>query len=462
MAIIKVQAPVAGIRGTIGGITYSANKAGPYAKAWSRGSNPKTDFQTAQRRTLSTIPALWNALNGAEQLAWDTFAALPAQDRTNPLGETFSASGYNWFTICNTRLINMGRPPITATPIIARPASPTISTLQLPFLENQIAKITYPSGEWTPTQDQVIEIGVVNSTGRTVAPNTLLQLLLDQDPPDTDQVFRVPYLDRWNLVGPAYKGFARAYRQTTEGIRSAPGTASFISTDSSPYVATADDYDGTTNYALRGSDLTGDVDSKVFTSSIWFRIDGGNGTLRNLVRNSGARFRFGLTTINTFEISCSDPSGTNILRAFSLSTFTSGPNWHNVILSVDLAAAKVQIVVNGTSETPNITVGPIDALIDFTNADWAYGAATAGSGKFDGCISDTYLTNTETLDMTNANNIAAFISQAGEPVDLGNDGSFPTGTQPIIAVLGGDPSINIGSGGNFVNQAGLNACSSSP
>ncbi len=462
MAIIKVQAPVAGIRGTVGGITYSANKSGPYAKAWSRGSNPRTDFQTAQRRSLSTIPALWKALSGVQQTAWDTFAALPAQDRLNPLGETFSASGYNWFTICNTRLINMGRSTIAATPVIARPASPTVTSLQLPFLDGQIAKITYPSAEWSATQDQVIEIGVVNSTGRTVEPTNFLQLLLDQNPPDTDQVFRVPYLNRWNLVGTAYKGFARVYRQTEEGIRSAAGTANFISTDSAAYVATADDYNGTTNYALRGGDYTSNVNSKVLTMSLWFRIDAGDGTTRTFLNASGSHYNITLNSSNEVRVVFFDTTTTLILDTHTTATFLAGAAWYNVIFSVDLAAGRVQFVVDGVADTPITPTGPIDADIDFTRGNHAYGAATGGANKFDGCLSDTYFNNVESLDIDDSDKVGAFISPSGEPVDLGADASFPTGTQPILAVLGGDPSVNIGFGGNLVNQAALSACSSSP
>lgn len=462
MAIIKVQAPVAGIRGTVGGITYSANKSGPYARAWSRGANPRTDFQTAQRRSLSTIPALWNALTGVQQAAWDTFAALAAQDRTNSLGETFSASGYNWFTICNTRLINIGRSTITATPVIARPASPTVSSLQLPFLDAQIAKITYPSGEWTASQDQVIEIGVVNSTGRTVEPTNFLQLLLDQDPPDTDNVFRVPYLDRWNLAGTAYKGFVRAYRQTAEGIRSAAGTANFISTDSAAYAATADDYDGSTNYGLRGADYTTNANSKLTIFSAWFRVDGGAGTIREFLGNQAGFYSFAINASNQFQVFAAQPSGASVIQYNSTSTFPVGAAWYNVITAFELEAGTVQLVIDGVAETPTLVTGPVDTAADWTRADQSFGARVAGDRFFDGCISDLYWNNAEYLDISESDNIGAFISPSGEPVDLGADASFPTGAIPILAVLGGDPSTNIGYGGNLVNQAALSACSSAP
>lgn len=462
MAIITVQAPVAGIRGKLGGLIYSANKSGPYARPWSRGANPRTNFQTAQRSSFSSIPVLWNALTGVQKAAWDTFAALPAQELFNPLGESYFASGYNWFSKCNIRLINMDRATITATPVVARPAAPTISSLQLPFLTGQIAKITYPSGEFTATQDQVIELGVVNSTGRQVEPTNFLTLKQDQDPPDTDQVFRVPYGERWNLIGTAYKGFVRVYRQTEEGIRSSPGTANFISTDSAAYVATADDYDGATNYALRGSDLTGNTDTKLCTVSAWFRIDAGDGTARWLYSNAFSHIVFILGTDNLFRLNLQNAAGTTILNMKTPAPFLAGAPWHNVIASVDLSTGRAQMAVDGLQVTPTIPTGPTDDTPDWTTGNHSIGADTAGGNKFDGCVSDVYINNTQSLDLDNNNNIEAFISSSGDPVDLGATAAFPTGTQPILAFLGGDPSTNLGSGGNLVNQAALGACSSSP
>lgn len=131
MAIIKVGAPLSGIRGTLGGITYSQNGTSTYAKQWSKGPNPRTPKQSLQRTLLARMPELWQALSNAQRTAWGTFAALPAQDLINPLGETYSASGYNWFTKTNIRLLRVDRATISATPTQARPAPPTIDAFRV-------------------------------------------------------------------------------------------------------------------------------------------------------------------------------------------------------------------------------------------------------------------------------------------------------------------------------------------
>ena len=131
MAIITIGAPLSGIRGTVGGITFSANKSGPYAKIWSQTTNPRTPQQSRERGFMARMSSLWNALTGVQKAAWDTFAALPAQDLTNSLGETFSASGYNWFTKCNIRLLRVGLTPLVPVPTQARPAAPTITEFRV-------------------------------------------------------------------------------------------------------------------------------------------------------------------------------------------------------------------------------------------------------------------------------------------------------------------------------------------
>lgn len=131
MAIIKIGPPLAGIRGTIGGITYSANGATPYAKLWAQGPKKNTPKQSVQRSFQSTMPALWNDMTDVQRAAWRTFAADPAQEMTNSLGEAYYASGFNWYTRCNVRLARQGLPPEVPVPTQARPAAPTIDDFRV-------------------------------------------------------------------------------------------------------------------------------------------------------------------------------------------------------------------------------------------------------------------------------------------------------------------------------------------
>jgi len=131
MAIIKIGAPLSGVRGTIGGVTYSANKAGPYAKTWTPPSNPKTVNQSLQRGFVSRQPLNWAGMSDALREDWDDWAALAAQELENSLGEAYYASGFNWFTKLNVRVIRHGGSAFTAVPVIPRPAAPDITELRI-------------------------------------------------------------------------------------------------------------------------------------------------------------------------------------------------------------------------------------------------------------------------------------------------------------------------------------------
>lgn len=142
MAITKIGPPLAGIRGTIGGIVFSENKSATYARIWSRGSNPRTTKQSVERGYLSQMPALWNALTDVQRAAWRTFAADPAQELENSLGDAYYASGYNWFCKSNVRLLRVGRATIQAIPAQARPAAPTILEFRVTPANSEVDQCT--------------------------------------------------------------------------------------------------------------------------------------------------------------------------------------------------------------------------------------------------------------------------------------------------------------------------------
>lgn len=148
MAIVKFGITVTGIRGTLGGAVFSANATGPYAKTWAQGPQPRTNLQQTQRSILGSMGAYWLALTPVQRAAWDTYAALPAQQKTNALGETYYCSGWNWF-VANVRQQRMvtATPTYTA-PVGARPGAPTISTVNIYTTGGGSSNITYPNNEF--------------------------------------------------------------------------------------------------------------------------------------------------------------------------------------------------------------------------------------------------------------------------------------------------------------------------
>ncbi len=126
MAIIKFGPMVVGARGTLAGSTFSANATGPYVKGWSRGANPQSALQSAQRGTFSSYGGKWRDLTQAERDDWIDYADDAPQELTNSLGETYFASGFNWYVRINTHLVAASATERDDAPTLTRPAAPVI------------------------------------------------------------------------------------------------------------------------------------------------------------------------------------------------------------------------------------------------------------------------------------------------------------------------------------------------
>lgn len=126
MAIVKFGPTVVGARGTVAGTIFSANKAGPFVRGWSRGANPATSLQSGQRGSLGTLAASWRDLTAVQKDDWDDYADDAPQELTNSLGETYFASGFNWYVRINLHLEAADEAIRVDAPTLTRPAAPLI------------------------------------------------------------------------------------------------------------------------------------------------------------------------------------------------------------------------------------------------------------------------------------------------------------------------------------------------
>lgn len=221
MAIVKYGTTIVGVRGTIDGITYSANKGGNYAKGWSRSSNPRTTPQMRQRNIAAEQAARWRNLTAAERTAWNTWAALPAQQRTNSLGIVYNISGFAWFVALNTNLYNAGDALTTAAPVLARPAPITISAI--------IARTTGTPGDSSvQTGSPVPLVGLrtvvlshlASSLGQIVAtPRDLLKIGIVSDP-NFRTIITTQFPARYGTIRLGMRLFVLFGVQNAEGYRS--------------------------------------------------------------------------------------------------------------------------------------------------------------------------------------------------------------------------------------------------
>lgn len=236
----------------------------------------------------------------------------------------------------------------------------------------------------------------------------------------------------------------------------------------SGFAVNAVTFDGSTDYLTRGADLTGAADSKVGIFSAWYRCDNDLATDRDFINSVPPRFYVTHYGNDKIQILGYDTTGTKKLRVDSSSTFGAGATWHHILISWNLATPDSWMYIDDSSDM--VVDTELDAEIDLaTNiTDWAIGGSSLGAELLDGDLAEVYFNIATSLDLTTAANRRKFIDAAGKPVDLGSDGSTPTGTAPIIylSVRPGDAAsvfaTNKGSGGNLTDQGSIALAATSP
>ena len=231
-----------------------------------------------------------------------------------------------------------------------------------------------------------------------------------------------------------------------------------------PYVADAVDFDGSNDYLTRGADLTGIVDGKQGIISMWVRIDGGDGVVHRLFNSSSNFVKFSKSSSGKPEAKHLNSGSTTILQIKSDGAVNQSATWRHLLFAWDLSVPVGHVFIDDVEDESAGSTETDDTINYAGPGDYAVAAQPNGSAKLNGCMADFYFNSAEFLDISIESNRRKFIDASGKPVDLGSDGSTPTGTQPILFLNGDstDFETNQGSGGNFSVTGALSACSTSP
>lgn len=231
-----------------------------------------------------------------------------------------------------------------------------------------------------------------------------------------------------------------------------------------PYVANSVRFDGSNDYLSRGAGLSGASDSDKGIFSVWVDFKGGDSTLQYFVVNDGEFFTIRRNASNIFEFLLWNAARGSLTCQFSTTgTITSSSGWTHILGAWDLSTNTTQLYINDSSDHTQTTA--TSGNLDYTWSDaWIGSRASAGTPYINAEISDLYLNLGEYVDISSSANRRKFIDASGKPVDLGSDGSTPTGTAPIIFLSGETASwhTNKGSGGGFTENGALTDGSSSP
>jgi hypothetical protein len=228
MAIVKLGTTVIGIRGTIGGITYSSNAAGPYAKLWSRGPNPRSTLQAQTRGRISTIPGLWFLMDESLRQDWRDFAADPPELDYNSLGERIYLSGYAWLVRVNQRLKSCGLPLTTTVPDNSLPDPPASVTLTCSPLPVGPCSVEWPLPTYPSGTSAMLELAVHPTPGLLTKHSGFKLLFTEHEPSGTSADVTAQASSRFGNLPADWKIFASLYVLRDDGIRSLPAVTTAV------------------------------------------------------------------------------------------------------------------------------------------------------------------------------------------------------------------------------------------
>lgn len=210
------------------------------------------------------------------------------------------------------------------------------------------------------------------------------------------------------------------------------------------------------DWLSRGAGLTGAADSKLGLLSCWFKF-ATTGTEEYLLRSTSAWIKVYKSAADRIYVIAAESGASNNV-AYIHSSITIDTSWHHLLVSWDAGTTgRLHMYIDGADVSTIDYEG--DYAADWTNSDWGVGALHEGSTPFTGKLCEFYLTTPATwFDITNSTNRDKFFnSGTSKPVDLGSDGSTPTGTAPLIYLKTQPPAweTNSGTGGNFTENGAI-------
>ena len=220
MAKVKMGVIVTGLRGTVGGLTFSANKAGPHAHIWTRSANARSALQCGRRQALSINAQAWRSVDPADQADWDVFAAALAQRQTDPFGNFYYLSGFQWYVRVNNWLTTCGRAAVSTPPAAAVPVAPTVTSFQVSAGDGT-CHFHFTLGEFIPDFDAVVFVGIGNGYGCIVPPGPMPLIVGAQVPAGLSLDFTTELMAVFGSVFVGQRAFLRVHAQTTDGYRGA-------------------------------------------------------------------------------------------------------------------------------------------------------------------------------------------------------------------------------------------------
>jgi hypothetical protein len=211
---------VVGLRGTIGGITFSANKSGPYAKAFGRPPYSAGPKMQLPRGLLVSTARAYAALTPAEKAAWKAYALAPVEPDYDPWGSLRYLSGFQWWQRAGLRRQGMGDPPTVTVPTTAMtaPAGCTL-TAGHPGAVLTIA-LAWTGGTFGANQYATAYIAIRSGGGLQYSTTGYLSMLQTKTPGNTGENITAAVYAAFGDPPVGSLLFCRLWKQAPLGNRS--------------------------------------------------------------------------------------------------------------------------------------------------------------------------------------------------------------------------------------------------
>jgi len=225
MAIVKLQSPIAGIRGKYGGMVFSANGSGAYVRQWSYPTSPNSVAQIEKRGWLTTIRHGWGALTQAKIDVWDALAAAPPELDYNSLGDQIWLSGSAWHTRVNMRRLQCGlayEDDAPANVAVNPPVTFGLTVYEYDFTA-RADLLTYTNADFDGFGG-VLQISISSSTARTNNTTGFMSIGCGAIPSNSPLNITTALADVFGWLAVGNRLYGKLFKMSTGGIRSVPIT----------------------------------------------------------------------------------------------------------------------------------------------------------------------------------------------------------------------------------------------
>lgn len=225
MARILPGPLISDIRGTAGGLVYSANANGKYVRIKSTPPRVSIASQEGTRSSWMEATSRWTGLSSVARGNWNAFAADTPQVQYDVFGDSFFLPGISWFRKINIWRDTVGRAMTSTVPSAGKPAMPTISSLLITVGATKQALVSYPSGMFSG-YDMVIRCGLRPRASNLTQIASPVLIYTSTSPGATSVDVFSELEDVYGKIQAGQRFIFEVHRQSTEGYR---GTAAQIS-----------------------------------------------------------------------------------------------------------------------------------------------------------------------------------------------------------------------------------------